>query len=139
MKYKRLETPSWIQALELEVLTDGRGMLIEPIEDADLQRGSVLNLHLATASPGSVRGNHKHPRRTETICIVGGHFIATFCRAESSEQFEIEVPEGKVVSFLVTPGIAHAFKNIGETMGYLLCHADIAFDASDIERFVLVE
>jgi uncharacterized cupin superfamily protein len=70
---------------------------------------------------------------------LGGHFVASFRRAGSSETFEMEIPEGHIIAFRVTPGTAHAFKNIGDTMGYLLCHADIPFDPSDLERTVLME
>lgn len=134
MSYQKLETPEWIEALQLEALADPRGMLIEPVDDSELRGGAILNLHVATASPGAVRGNHTHPRRTETICVLGGHFVATFRRAGSAEQFQMEIPEGRVVTFRIKPGTAHAFKNVGSTTGYLLCHADISFDPADIER-----
>ncbi len=139
MSQRKLETPEWIESFVLETIEDHRGVLIAPaVEDTELQHGSVFNLHVATATPGTVRGNHLHPRRTETICVLGGNFLAEF-RSQDSENFSMEVPEGQVVAFRIPPGAAHAFKNVGHSMGYLLCYADIPFESTDIEPVRLME
>jgi len=51
----------------------------------------------------------------------------------------MDIPEGHVVSFHIVPGTPHAFKNVGNTVGYLLCYADIPFDESDLEQIALLD
>jgi len=76
---------------------------------------------------------------TETLSIVGGRFRVAVRDTSTSEAAEIIVGEDEAVRFTMRPGIAHAFKNIGTTTGYLLVYADKPFDPADIHPVALLD
>jgi dTDP-4-dehydrorhamnose 3,5-epimerase-like enzyme len=138
MECNRLVSPDFVEVIELGTKPDARGVLIEPVDDQQISKGRVLNLHVVTAAPNVVRGNHVHPKRRETICVLGGHFLASFRNLATGQTYELEVADGRNVMFTVEPGTAHALKNIGLSVGYLLCYADVPFEEADIERCALL-
>lgn len=129
-----LDTPSFLRAELLSVATDERGVLLEDVmTDDELARGIYRNLHVVSVSSGQVRGNHLHPSRTEYICAVGD-FIARFQLSATNDHFEIEFTREKAIRFTIPPLVAHAFRNVGDCDGLLLCWADRPYDRSDVTR-----
>ena len=128
----------FVTVTQIDPLVDGRGRLVEPVDDADLRAGTVLHVHVVECVPGAVRGNHVHRRCRETLCLIAGDFRVRLRDTASGAEVEFAVPDGSPVRIEVAPGIGHAFKNVGTSTGYILGYADRAFDDSDFERCELL-
>jgi dTDP-4-dehydrorhamnose 3,5-epimerase-like enzyme len=128
---------------QVEVLLPSRsgsaqGAMVEFLNDAEVVSGRVKNLHAITIEPGAVRGNHVHPHRTESMCVVGGNIRAHF-KAPTGETDTYEVDPDSSVIFRIKPGVAHALENIGTSLSSVICWADIPFSEDDIERVKVAE
>ena len=99
----------------LTVHTDARGVVFEPLA-AD-RIASQRNAHVVISQPGVVRGNHYHPRGTETIAVAGPALVRI---KENNEIRDIEVPKKKVYRFTFPPNVPHAIKNTGDQRNILV-------------------
>lgn len=107
---------------------DERGWVVDPIIQGDFAGAPPQNIHLVSAEPGAVRGNHYHERQHEFLCIFGARArVAVYDpRGERREEQELSGQEPMILD--ARPGLAHAVKNVGEGLLYLLCYADREFD-----------
>jgi dTDP-4-dehydrorhamnose 3,5-epimerase-like enzyme len=99
----------------VKTLRDPRGSLFEPLSDAEL--AAQRNVHVVLTQPNEVRGNHVHQLATETTTVMGP------CLARLKEGGtirDIEVPTGEVWRFTIPPGVAHAYRNTGDTVMVLV-------------------
>lgn len=129
----RRETPSFIQANLLSSRDDDRGHVLNPVSDVELAEGRVFNFHIATVGAGKVRGDHRHPTRTEYILPLG-KFLVRFQDPTGSENYEMAIGDGDSVMFTIPPLVGHAFKNVGTISGILVCWADTPYDPLDVQR-----
>jgi dTDP-4-dehydrorhamnose 3,5-epimerase-like enzyme len=128
-----------VKVTRIEPLVDDRGRLSEPVDDSDIRAGNVLHVHIVECAPGTVRANHLHQKSREVLCLVAGDFLVKVRDPESGVEAQFEVPDGQGVKVEVEAGIAHAFKNVGTSTGYILGYSDKSFDESDIERCQLLD
>jgi len=89
---------------------DARGVLFEPLTDAELQ--AQKNVHVVLTQPGEIRGNHVHRTAVETTTVVGPALIRL---KEQGIVRDIEVPAGEILRLTIPPGVVHAFRNTGES------------------------
>ena len=122
---------------ELEASRDARGWNTHPFDESALRAGTFANIHIVSMEPGTIRGNHKHIKQTEQVLIVGGPVLFVAEDAETGERFERVFRPGEQLRITLAPGVAHAFKNVGAGVAYLLCASDVAFDPEnpDTVRF----
>ena len=105
-----------IQIHHLEVHTDARGFVFEPLDLENI--GFQKNVHIVISDPGVVRGNHYHMNGTETVAVTG---YALVLIRENHEIQKIKVPRNEVYRFIIPPKTSHAFKNIGNQPNVLAC------------------
>jgi dTDP-4-dehydrorhamnose 3,5-epimerase-like enzyme len=89
---------------------DARGVLFEPLTDAELQ--AQKNVHVVLTQPGEIRGNHVHRTAVETTTVVGPSLIRL---KEQGTIRDIEVPAGEILRLTIPPGVVHAFRNTGDS------------------------
>ena len=89
---------------------DVRGVLFEPLTDAELQ--AQKNVHVVLTQPGEIRGNHVHRTAVETTTVVGPGLIRL---KERGTIRDIEVPAGEILRLIIPPGVVHAFRNTGDS------------------------
>ncbi|MFH1486504.1 MAG: WxcM-like domain-containing protein [Chloroflexota bacterium] len=133
---------SIIEITELNrVGADERGWVLEPISDAELSNREILNVHIVCAEPGSVRGNHYHTIRRESICILSGTFLCVAVDNATEERLELTAGPERNLCLTVPRNVGHALKNIGQDKGYLLCYSDKPFnpDNPDTVRKVVLD
>ena len=114
-----------MKGLTIERLTmhqDARGKVFEPLGPEILGSGTLRNTHVATMAPGAVRGNHRHPGATEIITFTGAIKLVAQDREGNREEFVFN--DGECVRVIVSPGIAHAFVNIGKKDTFIICFSD---------------
>jgi len=104
---------------ELEIHSDNRGWLVELLKANELEK-PVKQLHIASIKPGCVRGNHYHSKRMEWFFIVAGKAELSLQDIKTKEKihFKLSPKEPKVIT--IFPYIAHAVKNIGKEIVYLV-------------------
>ena len=125
----------------LEVSRDARGWNTHPLDETALREGRFANIHIVSMEPGTIRGNHRHIKQTEQVLIFGGPCLFVAEDAETGERFERVFQPGELFRIALAPGVAHAFKNVGVGVAYLLCASDLAFDPAnpDTVRTIIIE
>ena len=92
----------------LKTYRDARGVLFEPLSDAEL--ADQKNVHVVLTQPGEVRGNHFHLTASETTSVVGPCLVRL---KENGAVRDIEVPDGEIWRLTIPPGVVHAYRNTG--------------------------
>ncbi|MDI6740025.1 MAG: cupin domain-containing protein, partial [Candidatus Edwardsbacteria bacterium] len=113
--------------------TDHRGWLVEIIKNEDLLPGrkEFGQFFLTTAHPGVSKGHHYHLRKNEWFCVIKGRGLLALESIDDVSRREI-VMDGDEPSLIRIPlRTAHAIKNTGSEMLYLLCYTDEPFDPAD--------
>jgi len=120
---------------KLDVFTDERGIVFNPIEMSDLQ--DQENFHVATSLSQAIRGNHYHQRGTETLIIMGPALVRI---RENNDLRDIDIPDRSVYRLIIPPGVSHAIKQTGSESGILLSFNTIGYDPEnpDVVRDVLL-
>ena len=118
-----------VQAVKIH--RDARGALFEPLTDLELL--SQKNVHVVLTQPNEVRGNHVHRTAVETTSVVGPCLVRL---KEEGAIRDIEVPAGDILRLTIPPGVAHAFRNTGESMMVLISFSTRLHDpqGADTER-----
>ncbi|HTV97760.1 MAG TPA: cupin domain-containing protein [Steroidobacteraceae bacterium] len=94
---------------------DPRGSVFEPLDAAEL--AAQRNVHVVLTRPNEVRGNHLHERAVEITSVVGPCLVRL---KEAQRIRDVEVPAGETWRFTIPPGVAHAFRNTGESLMVLI-------------------
>jgi UDP-2-acetamido-2,6-beta-L-arabino-hexul-4-ose reductase len=89
---------------------DARGCVFEPLTDVELAHQK--NVHVVLTQPNEVRGNHVHETAVEITSVVGPCLVRL---KESGEIRDLHVPEGEIWRLTIPPGVAHAFRNTGQS------------------------
>jgi dTDP-4-dehydrorhamnose 3,5-epimerase-like enzyme len=126
---------SLVEITKLNVHSDARGAVFEPLEPALL--AGWRNVHAVITEPGAVRGNHRHPRGTELSAVQGPALV---CYRDAEGVREVQVPAGEVWRFKFPAGTAHAFKNTGVRPFVLVSFNTEEHDSArpDVEREQLI-
>ena len=126
---------SGVEIVKLKVHADARGAIFEPLEPQLL--AGWRNVHTVISEPGSVRGNHAHLRGTEISTVVGPTLVRY---REGTSVHDALVPAGEAWRFRFPPGVAHAFRNMGDKAIVLVCFNTEEHDPSrpDVERVELI-
>jgi dTDP-4-dehydrorhamnose 3,5-epimerase-like enzyme len=120
----------------VELFSDARGWVIEPVDEALL--AGKRNVHVVLSEPGAIRGNHYHERTTEVFVVVGPALVRV---RERNGLRDILVQEDQAMRFTVPPGIAHAIQNTGPRPLILVAFATQPHDRAhpDTVPAVLIE
>ena len=117
--------------------TDHRGWVTNPIEAANIQNTLLGSIHIATMKPGTIRGNHFHPRSTEWLLIFGGPARFYWQPHQQSPIHEELIHDSGPVLFEIPPKIEHAVVNCAENDIFLMAFSDS--DDRDTVRTSLIE
>jgi len=113
------------------VATDQRGWLIElfredVLKESGQEGARPVMAYLSMTLPGVVRGPHEHREQTDFFAFVGpSDFEVTLWdnrpgspTYRQRERFVLGA--GKPATLIVPPGVVHAYRNVGETDGWVL-------------------
>jgi dTDP-4-dehydrorhamnose 3,5-epimerase-like enzyme len=117
----------YVKQLELKeaILKDGRGWTINPLKISDIPAKSLLDLHLVSIKPGTIRGNHHHPDATEWLLTCGG-LASLVWRQVGNDKVNQFLTEGEEPTlFEIPPGCEHAIKNLSNDDIYLMVFYDV--------------
>jgi uncharacterized RmlC-like cupin family protein len=109
----------------LTVHADPRGCVFEPLGPDGLPE--QRNVHVVVTEPGAVRGNHMHPRGTETLVMQGP---ALFRHVDAGEVIDTEIPAGAVFRFTIPAGVPHALRNTGTAPNVAVSFVTVPHDSA---------
>ncbi len=129
-----------VDAMEIEVKElgkhlDQRGVLTEIFRETGTDH-TIKQVYFSISSPGAVRGNHYHLRKTEWLAVVKGSakMVCEDQFLKTKEELMLSGDEPKAVR--ISPLISHAVKNIGNEDLYLIVAGSEEYDPDnpDIQR-----
>ncbi len=126
-----------VKIKRLKLHQDERGFVAEILRREELgEKKNFGQIYLTTANPGFVKGNHYHQRKTEWFTVVKGEGKLFLEDLESGEKEEILMNEkGNFLVIEVPPQVAHAIKNTGKEVLYLLAYIDEPYNPDDPDTF----
>ena len=124
------------QCEPVKLHADARGCVFEPLAPDEIPR--QRNVHYVSSEPGAVRGNHYHQRGTEIAVTLGRMLVRV---RQGGVVRDFTVPAGEAWRFVFPPGVAHAFKNVGDQAAALIAFNTEPHDPTqpDVVREVLIE
>jgi len=125
-----------IRIEKIRMHRDARGKVFEPLTPAMLAGKKLKNVHVATMGPAVVRGNHRHLAATERVIFSGDIRMVAQDGAGRIEQHEFH--DGECVRVTISPGVAHAFLNIGGRDTFIVCFVDSLSSRDKKERVPLI-
>jgi oxalate decarboxylase/phosphoglucose isomerase-like protein (cupin superfamily) len=112
-----------------------RGWTFTPFKESPLANGPPLDwasFHIVSLEPGSVRGNHVHPRVTEWLLFCGGPFLVVW-QDEGSKTIQQQQIADQHTYLIIPPRVKHAVKNTGKVLLYLVAFRSRADGAQEPE------
>jgi len=130
---------SRIQIVQLENRGDARGLSYSAPAESLAFVGQPGDMHLVSAKPGAVRGNHYHLRRREALVVLpGSRWSLHWDEGEQASSQHREFDGSCAVLVLISPGAAHAVRNDGERDLWIVVFSSDAFDPAETLRRELV-
>ena len=109
---------------EIKPFTDSRGWLIELFRHDELeQQFHPAMSYISMTKPGVARGPHEHQDQADLFGFIGPSTFRLYLwdNRPNSATFEMsctyEFGDKRPASVIVPPGVAHAYKNIGQLEG----------------------
>jgi oxalate decarboxylase/phosphoglucose isomerase-like protein (cupin superfamily) len=99
-----------------------RGWAFTPFTESPLTSGMSLDwtsFHTVSLEPGSLRGNHVHPRVTEWLFFCGSPFLIAW-QDEGSDTVQQKQIADHHTFLVIPPRVKHAVKNTGNEWLYLV-------------------
>lgn len=120
---------SGVEITKLRVHEDERGWLAEILRSEHLvEQRAFGQLHITTAHPNRVKGNHYHTTKNEWFCVIKGTGLLVLEDQRTGERDEIVMGDGNLVTVRIPPGVAHGIRNVGNDMMFLLVYNEESFD-----------
>lgn len=108
-----------------EMGEDLRGFVYFPWQGRRQASHEVLRtFHLVSINPGRERGHHLHPGHEEWLFPF--HGIGVFLWENPAGEVEERLIQGSRTLIYIPPGAAHAFKNPGPEILYLMAWREYA-------------
>jgi dTDP-4-dehydrorhamnose 3,5-epimerase-like enzyme len=121
-----------VQIQELSNTGDVRGFSFTAPAEALAFVGRMLDVHLASTKPGSIRGNHYHLRRREAIVVLpGAKWSLHWDEGEGSQPQHRQFDGTVAVLALVSPGASHAVRNDGDRELWLTAISSESYDPAE--------
>jgi len=119
---------------ELDVHSDKRGWLAEMLKRSELKK-DIKQIYVATIKPGFVRGNHYHLERTEWFLIFGGKAELYLEDLKTKARICLQLSSKKPKVITIFPKIAHAVKNSGKKIVYLISAQNDVYNSKNPDTF----
>jgi dTDP-4-dehydrorhamnose 3,5-epimerase-like enzyme len=125
--------PMRIVITELENKGDKRGVSFGVPEEALDFVGRVADLHVSSSVPGAVRGNHFHRSKRRAVLVLPGALWSLHWDEGAGTAVQQRNFDGTcAVLVLISPGMAHAVRNDGDAMLWLVAGSSEAYDPAEV-------
>jgi len=112
-----------------------RGWSFTPFLDPDRIREIAIDwtsFHTVAMEPGTVRGNHYHPKTREWLLFCGGTVLLVWQDPDTEEVRQARIEDHHTL-VIIPPGVKHAIKNLSDGLLYLVAFRSPVSD-SDREK-----
>jgi len=122
-----------VRVVELDKKEDERGFFCELIQGkyVPVPDGFGLVYISQARSPGVIKGNHFHRRKTEWFSVIKGRAELHLKDRKSSGTMKVVMGEDDLKMVEVPPDIIHAFRSIGSEEMLLLAYISEPFNPDD--------
>lgn len=118
---------------ELDNHGDSRGFSFSPPQEALDFLGRIVDMHLASTYPGSVRGNHYHMRKQEAIIFLpGAAWSLHWDEGEGTPTQHRDFDGAGAILLLISPGCSHAVRNDGTGPLWLVASSSEPYDPREV-------
>lgn len=124
-----------VQIKKCDYFEDERGWLLKIIQKDDLIEHNFGEAYITTAHPGIIKAQHYHLETNEWFCVIKGRAKLVLEDIQSKERKEIMLGTTPFLIIKVPKKIAHAVKNIGNDLMYLLAIADRSYENKDPDTY----
>ncbi len=112
---------------DLVSFSDDRGWLMELFRRDENEPPAMS--YISATYPGITRGPHEHIDQSDSFCFFSSEFSLTLWdNRSSSRTYKTEVTilagESAPKNVWVPPGVVHAYRNVGDTMGLVVNFPD---------------
>ncbi|PJA27389.1 MAG: hypothetical protein CO189_07140 [candidate division Zixibacteria bacterium CG_4_9_14_3_um_filter_46_8] len=129
-----------IELIELKKsgFIDERGWTVNPIPFDLLSKNTFGHIHITSAVPGAIRGNHFHSKLNEFLFVFGGEY--DFYYELGNEIICRRFDENELFGIQINCGVSHALKNTCGKMIYIASYYDDHYDLAnpDTTRKLLI-
>ena len=119
----------------LDQKKDKRGRVFEVLRREHVLEGGFGQVYVFTGSPGSVKGNHYHTRKTEWFCVISGEGELILCDCESQLRDYITLSGDCPTVVTIPAGVAHAIRNLGDTEMIVLAYITEPYRPEDPDTY----
>lgn len=109
---------------EVKAFADPRGWLIELFRQDELNDSQYpVMSYVSMTKPGVTRGPHEHREQSDLFAFIGPSTFRLYLwdnrpgSATFGMEQKYEFGETRTATVIVPPGVAHAYKNIGDIDG----------------------
>jgi len=124
-----------IEARPLDQKTDNRGRVFEVFRSEHVPKGGFGQVYVFTGSPGSVKGNHYHARKTEWFCVISGQGELILCDRESLHRECITLSGDRPMVVTIPAGVAHAIRTLSNTEMIVLAYVTESYNSEDPDTY----
>lgn len=134
-----------VQIIPLQRFPDERGSVKLVMRESDPGFGAIQQVYVSTVYPGTVKGWHRHHRKTlNYVCVSGlirlviapnmNHVPLQRVKPRDAEFTEIVMGETNYVRVSIPPGTWNAFLGLGDREAVIVNCASLPYSDDDIER-----
>lgn len=116
-----------IRVRDLKKYVDERGWLTEIFREDEIETQYMPVMgYISMTGRGTARGPHEHADQTDHFCFLGPSTFKVYLwdNRRHSQTFMtrqvVVTGEDAPKSIIIPPGIVHAYRNIGDTMGMVV-------------------
>jgi dTDP-4-dehydrorhamnose 3,5-epimerase-like enzyme len=109
--------------------------VFEVLRPEHVPAGGFGEVYVFTGSPGSVKGNHYHIRKTEWFCVIVGEGELILCDRESQQRESTRLSGDRPTVITIPAGVAHAVRNVGEVELVVLAYITEPYNPEDPDTY----
>jgi len=118
----------------LEIHSDKRGWLVELLKKNEI-KDEIKQIYIATIKSEKIRGNHYHSKRIEWFFIAAGKAKLYLEDIKTKEKICLKLSSKEPKVITIFPYIAHAVKNIGKEIVYLVSAQNDIYNSKNPDTF----
>jgi len=118
----------------LEIHSDKRGWLVELLKKNEIKE-DIKQIYVVTIKSEKIRGNHYHSKRIEWFFIAAGKAKLYLEDIKTKEKICLKLSSKEPKVITIFPYIAHAVKNIGKEIVYLVSAQNDIYNSKNPDTF----
>ena len=112
---------------ELTKYHDHRGWLMELFRSDSIAKEFLPEMsYISQTEPGIARGPHEHENQADLFCFIGPSTFRLYLwdarKSSPTVGFKMtfDAGEQKPQAVIIPPGVVHAYRNVGNTQGWVI-------------------